>query len=50
MTSVVTTGKIWQFGKLEKSLFIKDPNQISANRELQVVFDTLNWVFSEITN
>jgi len=48
--SVVTTGKIWQFGKLEKSLFIKDPNQISANRELQVVFDTLNWVFSEITN
>jgi hypothetical protein len=47
---VVTTGKIWQFGKLENSYFIKDPNQISANRELQVVFDTLNWVFSEIIN
>jgi len=46
--SVVTTGKIWQFSKLENSIFIKDPNQISATRELQVVFDTLNWVFSEI--
>ncbi len=48
--SVVTTGKIWQFGQLEDSLFIKDPNQISATRELQVVFDTLNWVFAEINN
>jgi len=48
--SVVTTGKIWQFGKLEGSIFIKDPNQISATRELQVVFDTLNWVFTEINN
>ncbi len=46
--SVVTTGKIWQFSKLESNIFIKDPNQISATRELQVVFDTLNWVFSEI--
>ena len=46
--SVVTTGKIWQFGTLEASIFIKDPNQISATRELQVVFDTLNWVFTEI--
>ena len=46
--SIVTTGKIWQFSKLESNIFIKDPNQISATRELQVVFDTLNWVFSEI--
>ncbi|MDU9048473.1 MAG: hypothetical protein Q3M30_06460 [Candidatus Electrothrix sp. Rat3] len=46
--SAVTTGKIWQFGKLESSIFSKDPNQISATRELQLVFDTLNWVFSEI--
>ncbi|MBF0235551.1 MAG: hypothetical protein HQK65_21325 [Desulfamplus sp.] len=45
---VVTTGKIWQFGKLKEGVFIKDPNQISATRELQVVFDTLNWVFSEV--
>ena len=48
--SVVTTGKIWQFAQLEDSLFIKDPSQISATRELQVVFDTLNWVFAEINN
>ena len=46
--SAVTTGKIWQFGKLENSVFSKDPNQISATRELQLVFDTLNWVFSEV--
>jgi hypothetical protein len=46
--SIVTTGKIWQFGKLEDGIFLKDPNQISATRELQVVFDTLNWVFTEI--
>ncbi|MCI5219461.1 MAG: hypothetical protein D3914_09790 [Candidatus Electrothrix sp. LOE2] len=45
---VVTTGKIWEFGKLEQGLFTRDPQQISATRELQVVFDTLNWVFSEI--
>jgi hypothetical protein len=46
--SVVTTGKIWQFSKLENNIFIKDPSQISATRELQAVFDTLNWVFSEV--
>ena len=46
--SAVTTGKIWQFGKMESSIFSKDPNQISATRELQLVFDTLNWVFSEV--
>ena len=46
--SVVTTGKIWQFGKLEDCIFLKDPSQISATREIQVVFDTLNWVFTEI--
>jgi hypothetical protein len=48
--SVVTTGKIWQFGVLDNGVFMKDPNQISATRELQVVFDTLNWVFTEINN
>lgn len=46
--SAVTTGRIWQFGKMENCIFSKDPNQISATRELQLVFDTLNWVFSEI--
>ena len=46
--SAVTTGKIWQFGKLESNIFSKDPNQISATRELQLIFDTLNWMFSEV--
>ncbi|CAK8711811.1 Type I restriction enzyme R protein N-terminal domain-containing protein [Candidatus Electrothrix laxa] len=46
--SAVTTGKIWQFGMLENSTFSKDPGQISATRELQLVFDTLNWMFSEV--
>jgi hypothetical protein len=46
--SAVTTGRIWQFGKLQNDTFSKDPNQISATRELQLVFDTLNWMFSEI--
>jgi hypothetical protein len=45
---VVTTGKAWEFGQLENNVFTKEPTQISATRELQVVFDTLNWVFSEI--
>ena len=44
---VVTNGKIWEFGKLEKQLFIKDPGQISATRELQEVLDMLNWLFRE---
>ncbi len=47
--SVVTTGKIWQFAILDNGVFMKDPNQISATRELQIVFDTLNWVFTEIS-
>ena len=47
---IVTTGKIWQFSKLEDNIFIKDPSQISATRELQAVFDTLNWVFTEVNN
>lgn len=46
---VVTTGKIWEFGKLEQGLFARDSQQISATRELQIVFDTLNWVFSQVS-
>jgi hypothetical protein len=42
---VVTTGKAWEFAKLEKNVFTKVPNQISATDNLQKVFDTLNWLF-----
>lgn len=48
--SVVTTGKIWQFAQLQQGVFRKDPNQISATRELQLVLDTLNWLFAEINH
>jgi len=44
---VVTTGKIWEFGKLEDKLFTKAPDQVSATRELQEVFNILNWLFNE---
>ena len=45
--SVVTTGDVWMFGQLENSIFTKDPVKISATRELQVVFNVLNWVFDK---
>jgi hypothetical protein len=43
----VTTGKIWEFGKLEDKLFTKVPDQVSATRELQEIFNMLNWLFNE---
>jgi len=46
---IVTTGAIWQFGKLEKSVFVIDPRYISATTELQRVFNTINWIFQEIS-
>ncbi|MDM8549564.1 hypothetical protein QUF72_05780 [Desulfobacterales bacterium HSG2] len=48
---VVTTGKAWEFGKLENGkVFIRDPNQISATMSLQTVLNTLNWLFNETNN
>jgi hypothetical protein len=44
---VVTTGKAWEFAKLENNVFTKDPNQISATDNLQKVFNTLNWLFDK---
>lgn len=41
---VVTTGKIWEFGKFESSIFERDPNPVST-QDLQKVFDTLYWLF-----
>ena len=45
---VVTTGALWQFGKLENGVFVIDPRHLSATSELQRVFNALNWVFNEI--
>ena len=43
---VVTTGKIWEFGKLESGIFKRDPNPVSV-QDLQKVFDTLYWLFGQ---
>ena len=46
---IVTTGDIWQFGKLNDNIFIVDPKSLSATTELKRVLNTLNWMFSEIS-
>jgi hypothetical protein len=46
---IVTTGAIWQFGKLDDGSFIIDPRYLSATTELQRVFNTVNWVFYQIS-
>jgi hypothetical protein len=46
---IVTTGAIWQFGKLDQGIFVIDPSYISATTELQLVFNTINWIFQEIS-
>jgi len=42
---IVATGKAWEFGKLENSVFIREPDQVTT-RDLQDLFDTLNWIVS----
>jgi hypothetical protein len=46
---IVTTGAIWQFGKLDQGIFVIDPRYISATTELQLVFNAINWIFQEIS-
>lgn len=46
--AAVTTGNVWQFGKLKNSVFTIDAKPISAPVNLQRVFNTLNWIFAEI--
>ena len=45
---IVTTGKIWEFGKLENNVFTIDPISISATDNLPKTFNTLNWMFDKI--
>jgi len=47
---IVTTGAIWQFGKLESGVFVIDPRYLSATTELQRVFNTIHWIFHEISS
>jgi hypothetical protein len=46
---VVTTGKTWEFGKLEHNVFTVDPISISATENLQKTFNILNWMFDKIS-
>ncbi len=46
--AVVTTGTVWQFGKLKNNIFIIDPTFVSAATDLQRLFNIINWVFNEI--
>nr|VFJ64874.1 MAG: hypothetical protein BECKFW1821C_GA0114237_100662 [Candidatus Kentron sp. FW] len=45
---VVTTGKLWEFGKLADGAFTVDTLATSTPRNLQETFDALNWLFGEI--
>ncbi len=47
--AVVTTGTVWQFGKLKNNIFIVDPTSISAPTDLQRLFNMTNWIFNEIS-
>ncbi|MGB5685670.1 MAG: hypothetical protein WBM35_07660 [Candidatus Electrothrix sp.] len=45
---VVTTGKTWEFGKLEHGVFTVDPVSVSAADSLQKTFNILNGMFEII--
>ena len=47
---IVTTGNFWQFAKLKNSVFTIDPRSLSASTELQTVFNSINWLFAEISS
>jgi uncharacterized protein with ATP-grasp and redox domains len=47
--AVVTTGKSWEFGKLEQNIFTVDPVSISAADNLQKTFNVLNWLFDAVS-
>lgn len=47
---IVTTGNFWQFGKLDHTVFTIDPRSLSATTALQTVFNSINWLFSEISS
>lgn len=56
--AVVTSGKIWQFGKFDKkdNLLTQHRNSMDAidqppaTDNLQKIFDILNWIFNEASN
>lgn len=47
--AIVTTGKTWEFGRLEQNVFTVDPVAISAADNLQKTFNVLNWLFDVVS-
>ncbi|MCI5193471.1 MAG: hypothetical protein D3915_10155 [Candidatus Electrothrix sp. AU1_5] len=45
---VVTTGKTWEFGKLEHDTFTVVPVAVSAADNLQKTLNILNWMFERV--
>lgn len=43
--SIVTTGNLWEFGRLENSVFTREITKFSATVNLQEIFEVLNWMF-----
>ncbi len=44
---IVTTGKIWEIGKLSKNDLTLETTSYSSTENLQKLFNVLNWLFSE---
>ena len=47
---IVTTGELWQFGKLKAHLLTRDIVAYSASENLQKLLEVLNWLFFEAEN
>ncbi len=41
---IVSTGKFWEFAKLNQKIFSKEIVAISATENLQKLFNFLNWI------
>ncbi len=44
---LVSTGRFWEFVKLQGNLFTKDTNSIAAPKHLDEVCNSLSWLFCE---
>ncbi len=44
---LVTNGSFWEFGKLEGNKLTLEKKAFSASRDLQEIFNVLNWFFCE---
>ena len=47
---IVSTGELWQFGKLENSVFVIDSISTSVIADLQNVLNIINWLFYQISS